>query len=137
MTRSLRVLAIDDNAANLKLLHLVLTLEGLMVEKAEDAETALQMIDAVRPDVVLADIQLPGMSGIDFARTVRRNTSWNGIALIAVSAHATKGDERRALAAGYSALIRKPIDTRNVGAQIAAILSGSSPAKPAQEGAGK
>lgn len=118
-----RVLVVEDDPASLKLLGLVLSMDGLSVESATDADTALRTMRERAPHLVVADIQLPRMSGLEFARAVRANPAWDNVLLVAVSAHATKVDARRARSAGYAELIPKPIDTRSVSNRIKNLLA--------------
>lgn len=116
------LLVVEDNPASLKLLRLVLSLEGFDVLAATTAEEAIGLMLARTPRAVIADIQLPGMSGLELARAVRANPAWDDVVLVAVTAHATKRDEQRALAAGFAGLLRKPIDTGNIGSLIRQLL---------------
>jgi two-component system cell cycle response regulator DivK len=79
---------------------------------AEDAPQALSILTTFRPNLILMDIQLPGMDGLELTRQLRQNRSFDSVMIVALSAYAMKGDEENALAAGCEGYITKPIDTR-------------------------
>lgn len=107
-----RVLVVDDNLTNLKLIEYLLQSRGYEVLTAVDAESALQAVRTQRPSLVLMDLQLPGMDGLELTRQLKSDDATKGIAIVAVTAYAMKGDEERARAAGCDGYIPKPIDTR-------------------------
>lgn len=106
------ILIVDDNAVNLKLARVLLEMEGYAVKTAEDAERALEVLQTFRPDLILLDIQLPGISGLELARRLKSDSRFSAIPLIALTAYAMKGDEEKTRAAGCDGYIPKPIDTR-------------------------
>ena len=122
MARQL-VLVVDDHETNLKLLQYLLVREGYDVRAAVDAEHALDVIETLHPVAILLDLQLPGMDGLTLARRLRSAVATRDIVIVAVTAHAMKGEEDRALAAGCDAFITKPIDTRTLPATVAALLA--------------
>ena len=89
----------------------VLERAGLRVAQASSAEQARRLIETVRPDVILMDIQLPGQDGLSLTRELKTNPITAHIPIIALTAHAMKGDEVQAITAGCDAYIAKPIDT--------------------------
>jgi CheY-like chemotaxis protein len=105
-----QVLVVDDNAANLKLVRIVLEEEGYTVRTANDAEEALRVLESFTPRVILMDIQLPGIDGLELTRRLKSDPTRKHIAIIAVTAYAMKGDEEKALAAGCNGYVTKPID---------------------------
>lgn len=111
---SINVLIVDDNATNLKLAKVVLTAAGFTVATAVDAEAALAILESSEPAVVLMDIQLPGMDGLELTRRLKRDPKHAGMRIIALTAYAMLGDETQALAAGCDGYITKPIDTRTI-----------------------
>ena len=113
------VLIVDDNPTNLKLVTYLVQANGYDVATAGDAKTALDEIAAHRPDVILMDLQLPGVDGLELTRQIKGNATTSDIAIIAVTAYAMKGDREKALAAGCDAYVTKPIDTRALPALIA------------------
>jgi len=108
------VLVVDDNPTNLKLVAYVLTSRGFDVRTAVDAETALAAIAARAPRLILMDLQLPGIDGLELTRRLKADPQTKGIVILAVTAYAMKGDEERARAAGCDGYVAKPIDTRTL-----------------------
>ncbi|MGH9443492.1 MAG: response regulator [Thermoanaerobaculia bacterium] len=117
------ILIVDDNPANLKLARVLLSTEGYVVRTAADAEEALEQLRVSHPRLILMDIQLPGMDGLELTRRLKADPSTSGIAILALTSYAMKGDEERALAAGCDGYVAKPIDTRGLPAKIAALLA--------------
>jgi CheY-like chemotaxis protein len=116
------VLVVDDNPRNLKLAFDVLEDAGYEVVEAADAEEAQIMIDRNLPDLILMDIALPGMDGLTLTRKIKANERTKHIRIIALTAFAMKGDDRKALAAGCDGYITKPIDIHQLPVQVAEIL---------------
>lgn len=106
------VLVVDDVDVNLKLLAMLLTSRGYRVRTATSAEDAIEILATYRPALVLVDIRLPGMSGLELARRLRADAVHARVVIIAVTANAMKGDREAALEAGCDAYVTKPIDTR-------------------------
>jgi two-component system cell cycle response regulator DivK len=119
-----RILIVDDNAMSLKLAAYLMQARGYDVTVAVDAEAALDAIDLQHPDVMLMDIQLPGIDGLELVRRLRADVTSQHLLIIAVTAYAMKGDQERALAAGCDGYITKPIDTRSLPDTIARYLDG-------------
>lgn len=107
-----RVLVVDDNVTNSKLIEYLLKARGYEVLTAFDAESALHAVQAEHPALILMDLQLPGMDGLELTRKLKADPQTRDIAIVAVTAYAMKGDEERALRAGCDGYIAKPIDTR-------------------------
>jgi CheY-like chemotaxis protein len=108
------VLVVDDNPANMKLVSVLLKAEGYEVRTAKDALQALGVLEECEPRLILMDIQLPGMDGLELTRRLKSNPRTAHIRIIGLSAYAMKGDEERILAAGCDGYIAKPIDTRTL-----------------------
>jgi CheY-like chemotaxis protein len=104
------ILIVDDNPQNLKLVRVLLTGEGYDVRTARDAEDALSQLEHFSPRLILMDLQLPGMDGLELTRQLKSDPRRKGIRIIALTAYAMKGDEQKALAAGCDAYVTKPID---------------------------
>jgi CheY-like chemotaxis protein len=106
------IFIVDDHPVNLELAKVLLVLEGYEVHTASDAESALHILADLRPDLILMDVQLPGMDGLELARRLKSQPEHNGSRIVALTAYAMKGDEEKALAAGCDGYLPKPIDTR-------------------------
>jgi two-component system cell cycle response regulator DivK len=108
------ILIVDDNPRNLKLTKFLLDDAGYQTQVALDAEEALTglMSGAPLPDLILMDIQLPGVDGLTLTRMVKNNASTRDIMVVAITGYAMNGDELRAIAAGCDDFISKPISAR-------------------------
>jgi CheY-like chemotaxis protein len=126
MNRAALILVVEDNPANQLLTSSVLEREGYQVEVADSSLTALELLADHKPDLILMDVQLPGLDGLSFARTLMSTTATAAIPIVALTAHAMAGDREQALAAGCAGYITKPIDTRTFGKQLRAFLPLSS-----------
>ncbi len=104
------ILIVDDNPTNLKLARVVLSAEGLEVRTAISAEDALQVLETFRPNLILMDIQLPGLDGLELTRQLKADPQRRDIIVLALTAYAMKGDMEKALAAGCDGYMSKPID---------------------------
>jgi two-component system, cell cycle response regulator DivK len=113
------ILIVDDNPTNLKLARVLLAAEGYDVRTAEDAAQALAALAEVRPRLILMDIQLPGMDGLELTRRLKADPATRGIIILALTAYAMKGDDDRATAAGCDGYVAKPIDTRTLPGVVA------------------
>lgn len=119
---SAAVLVIDDNPQNLKLARVLLVAEGHLVRTATNAEEALMELEAFTPQVILMDVQLPGMDGLTLTRRLKADPRHARTIIIALTAYAMKGDRERALAAGCDEYVAKPIDTEGLPRLIAELL---------------
>jgi CheY-like chemotaxis protein len=108
------ILIVDDNQANLKLIRLLLQSEGYEVRTAADGEEAQELLKTFRPRLILMDIQLPGMDGLELTRRLKVNPETREIRVVALTAYAMRGDEQKACEAGCDGYIPKPIDTRTL-----------------------
>jgi CheY-like chemotaxis protein len=104
-----KILVIEDNDMNRDLLVQILE-EDYAILEAEDAQQGLDMSRDERPDLILTDISLPGMDGLELVSHIRQTDLLRDIPVIAVTAHAMTGDRERTLDAGCDAYISKPID---------------------------
>jgi two-component system cell cycle response regulator DivK len=102
-------LIVEDNALNLKLMRDLLEASGITTLQTKDGTRALEMVREHRPDIILMDIQLPDVSGLDVTRQLKADEELRDIPIIAVTALALRGDEERVLEAGCDAYISKPI----------------------------
>jgi two-component system cell cycle response regulator DivK len=117
------ILIVDDNPANLKLARLLLTSEGHDARTAPDAEQAMKLLETFAPKLILMDIQLPGIDGLELTRRLKADPETRDIVIVAVTAYAMKGDQAKALAAGCDDYITKPINTRTLPEIIAQHLA--------------
>jgi two-component system cell cycle response regulator DivK len=106
------ILIVDDTPVNLKLVRVLLSRQGFNVRTASTAEEALEIFPGFRPRLVLADIQLPGMDGLELTRRLKSDPATRDTVVLALTAFAMKGDEEKAFEAGCDGYITKPIDTR-------------------------
>lgn len=104
------ILIIEDNPINLKLAQVLLLKEGFSVKVATNAEEALMILKNWHPALILMDIQLPGIDGLQLTRLLKANPETKEILIIALTAYAMKGDEEKVLSAGCDDYIAKPID---------------------------
>jgi two-component system cell cycle response regulator DivK len=118
-----KVLVVEDNPANMTLATFLLQSAGHTVLGARDAETGLALARVEQPDLVLMDIQLPGMDGLEATALLKADPSTRAIPVIALTALAMKGDEQRILAAGCDGYIAKPLAYKDFLATISARLS--------------
>lgn len=121
------ILIVDDNAANLKLARVVLLDQGHAVRTAQDADEALRVLETFTPRIILMDIQLPGIDGLELTRRLKRDPRRAGIVILALTAYAMKGDEEKALAAGCDGYLTKPIDPDTLAGIVAKHLGERPP----------
>jgi CheY-like chemotaxis protein len=121
-----QILIVDDNATNLKLLRVLLSKEGYQIRTAESAEDALAVLKEARPHLILMDIQLPGMDGLDLTRQLKADPDTRDIIVLAVTSYAMKTDQEKALAAGCNGYVTKPIDTRALPDLVRRYLDGGA-----------
>ena len=112
------ILIIDDTPVNLRLTRILLVNEGYQVLTAASAEEGLEVLKDHHPQLILVDIQLPGIDGLEFTRRVRQDPRMLDVSIVALTAFAMKGDEQKAIDAGCDGYITKPIDTRALGARV-------------------
>jgi CheY-like chemotaxis protein len=117
------ILVVDDGAANRKLARLLLEREGYEVVTAKDAETALELLGAFRPRLILMDIRLPGIDGLTLTRRLKADVVTKDIVIIALSADAQHGDEERARVAGCDGYVAKPLEIPALVAMVASLLA--------------
>ena len=109
---SLRVLVVEDNQVNLELVIEVLEQEGCQVLTTRSAEAGLRLAVAERPDLILMDFQLPGMTGYEATRRLKAHPATAAIPVVALTASAMRGDDLKALEAGCDAYLTKPLELR-------------------------
>jgi two-component system cell cycle response regulator DivK len=116
------VLIVEDNERNLKLVRDVLGFAGFSVLEARDAEAGIELARAQKPDVVLMDINLPGMTGFEALTALRADATTASIPVLAVTAYAMTDDRARILAAGFDGYVEKPLDVRALPGQVEALI---------------
>ncbi|HEX6351232.1 MAG TPA: response regulator [Candidatus Dormibacteraeota bacterium] len=116
------ILVVDDNEFNLALTCAVLERAGYEVEAVRSGEAAVACISERRPELVLMDVQLPGRDGLELTRDLKSEPTTADIPIVALTAHAMRGDDEQALAAGCSGYITKPIDTRTFASEVGRFL---------------
>lgn len=107
-----RVLVVEDNPVNMELVTQLLEEEGYQVLAAETAEIGLSMAAAERPDLILMDLQLPGLSGYEATQRLKADPATAAIPVLALTSYAMRGDEEKALAAGCDGYLTKPLNTQ-------------------------
>ena len=122
-----KVLVVEDNPANMTLATFLLQSAGHTVLSARDAETGIALARVEQPDLILMDIQLPGMDGLEATALLKSDPSTRAIPVIALTALAMKGDEQRILAAGCDGYIAKPLAYKEFLATISAQLVKTAP----------
>jgi two-component system cell cycle response regulator DivK len=120
------VLLVEDNDRNLKLARDVLEFNGFTVRVAMSGEEAVREAQRVRPDIILMDLQLPGIDGHTALSMLRADTRTAGIPIVALTAFAMPSDRTRALAAGFDGYLEKPISVREFPEQVRRHLGGGS-----------
>jgi CheY-like chemotaxis protein len=123
MSEGALILIIEDNARNLKLARDLLNHAGYETLEAENAEDGLALARARHPDLVLMDVQLPGMDGVQALGRLRYAPETRDIPVIALTAFAMKDDRERFLAAGFDRYLAKPLDIHELPRQVAAALA--------------
>jgi two-component system cell cycle response regulator DivK len=121
-----RILIVEDNELNLKLLHDLLEAHGYATVSAKTGSAALPLAREHRPDLILMDLQLPDISGLEAVRQLKSDEATRRIPVIAVTAFAMVGDERMALAGGCDGYIAKPIVLRNFLAVVERYVAGGT-----------
>ena len=130
-----RILIVEDNALNIKLFCDLLAAHGHEPEAVTDSRNALDAARQFSPDLVITDIQLPHVSGLELIRLIRKDEQLSEIPIMAVTAYSATGDEERIRAAGAQAYVSKPISVVRFAKTVDELLAGKhEPAAPAIEG---
>ena len=117
-----RILVVEDNPLNLKLIRDVLVFQGYEVIEARSGEEGVDVAHDRVPDLVLMDLQLPGIDGVEALRLLRQDPVVGAVPVVAVTAFAMKEDRERAYANGFDGYLSKPISVRALPAQVEAFL---------------
>mgnify|MGYP001579900243 CR=1 FL=1 len=107
------VMVVEDNEKNRKLMRVILKAKGFNVIEATTGEEALSILKSQKPDIILMDIQLPGVDGLTLTKQIKADITSSAIPIIAVTAHAMKGDEQKILEAGCNGISANPLIPRN------------------------
>ena len=119
-----KILIVEDNALNIKLFCDLLAAHGHEPEAVTDSRTALDAARAFDPDLVITDIQLPHVSGLDLIRLIRKDDELAKVPIMAVTAYSARGDEERIRAAGAQAYVSKPISVVRFAETVDELLKG-------------
>lgn len=118
----MKVLIVEDNEFNLKLVRILLQLKDYSVIEAMDAETGIKLAKQHRPNLILMDIQLPGLDGLSATRILKGDKQTRDIPIVAVTSFAMEGDRQKAIEAGCTGYISKPLDTRTFLSEVGTFL---------------
>ncbi len=118
------VLIVEDNRMNSRLAEFVLERDGFAVRTAATAEEAIKSVREERPDLILMDIQLPGMDGLKATRILKGDAGTADVPIVAITAHAMLGDEERIKASGCEGYIAKPINTWKLAEMVDKYITG-------------
>ena len=117
-----RILIVEDNAVNMELVTDLLEVAGYDVLQAPTAEIGLDLARSEAPDLIVMDIGLPGMDGLEATKILKGDPQTESIPILAATSHAMKGDQEKAHAAGCDGYITKPIDTRALADEVGKFL---------------
>jgi len=117
-----KILIVEDNAVNMKLIQATLGLHGYVLVTATDGEEALTVAQREQPSLIIMDIQLPRISGIEVVGRLRQMPGFVDVPIIAITAYAMKGDREKILDSGCDAYLPKPINTRELPEVVASML---------------
>jgi two-component system cell cycle response regulator DivK len=119
-----RILVVDDNQDSRELVVKVLKNKGYQMVEAIDGEEAIEKAVGERPDLILLDISIPKLDGYEVTRRLKSREEFKDIPIVALTAHAMKGDRAKALEVGFEGYITKPINVRELAAQVKSFLRG-------------
>lgn len=109
-----KILLVEDNPLHMKMMEMTLRDKGYTLIKAADGEAAISTAFAERPDLILLDIRIPKMDGFEVTRKLRQHRDFTTTPIIALTAHAMRGDRDKVMEAGCDVYLSKPIDTRQL-----------------------
>ena len=124
MNDTYRILVVEDNELNLKLVRDVLSFAGYQVMEARSGEQGVALAAECRPDLILMDLQLPGIDGTETLRQLRASPITQEVPVVAVTAFAMREDRERAFQSGFDGYVVKPFSVRELPAQVRGFLSG-------------
>jgi len=117
-----KILIVEDNPQNMKLIEMTLRGKGYTLLKATDGEEALDMAMREQPDLIIMDMQLPKLNGLEVTKRLRKTSAFSHTPIIALTAYAMKGDREKFISGGCDAYVSKPINTRELPGMIAEML---------------
>ena len=117
-----KILIVEDNHLNMRLIEMILKASSYTLLKATDGEEALDIATREQPDLVIMDIRLPKVSGLEVAQRLKEDPAFSHIPIIALTAHAMKGDKEKAIEAGCDSYLSKPVNTRELPRLVADML---------------
>jgi two-component system cell cycle response regulator DivK len=118
-----KILIVEDNPQSMKVATMTLRPHGYILLQATDGEEALELAVRDRPDLIIMDLQLPKLDGLEATRRLRLMPSLGSIPIVAVTAYAMKGDEEKVFKAGCDAYLPKPVNTRELARVVAELLN--------------
>ena len=118
----MKILVVEDEPASMKLAHIVLSSDGHDVTQAEAVDQAIEEISRSEPEVILLDLELPNVNGLELARNLKHDPAKKHIVIVAVTSYPERFPRDQALAAGCDAYIVKPINTRKLTEQVAGVV---------------
>ena len=131
-----KILIVEDDPKSMKVIMMVLKPHGYTLLEASDGEEALEIAVRDKPDLIMMDMQLPKMSGLEVTRRLKQMPAFNHTPIIAVTASAMKGDREKMIEAGCAAYLSKPINTRELPEVVAEMLSQRQKITPILSGGG-
>jgi two-component system cell cycle response regulator DivK len=118
-----RVLVVDDKASSRELFRTVLERSGYEVSEAVDGGEAVRTAQAIEPDLILLDLQMPTLDGFGALEQIRRDPRFTALPIVALTANAMQGDREKALGAGFTSYLSKPVKLAVLGAEVARLLA--------------
>jgi CheY-like chemotaxis protein len=133
-----RILIVDDKATSRELMRTVLEKQGYAILEASDGEEALEKTRSAGPDLILLDLQMPVRNGYEVLAELRKDPAYRKLPIIALTASAMQGDRERALAAGFTAYLTKPVTLSAIRGEIQRLLDpgGAHSANPSNRKTG-
>ena len=117
-----KILIVEDNPQSMKIVMMALRPHGYNLLEATDGEEALEIVSREKPDLIIMDVQLPRLSGLEVTRRLRQMPAFSHVPIIVITAYAMKGDKEKAIEAGCDAYFTKPINTRELPQIVAEML---------------
>ena len=117
-----KILIVEDNPKNMRVIEMTLRTKGYTLLKATDGQEALDTATRERPDLIIMDLRLPKMSGLEVTRKLREDKAFSYTPIIAITAYVVKGDKERVINAGCDAYLPKPFNTREFPGLVAQVM---------------